>query len=66
MARRQSTPLRQTLSSWFPSARIRKLSVEEAVVQRQRRVDPVALVWVVVLSVSPSGCRTLAELDRSG
>jgi len=65
MARRQSTPLRRTLSSWFPSARIRQLAVEEGVVRRQRRVDPVALFWVVVLSVSPSGGRTLAELHRS-
>lgn len=65
MAQKQSTPLRQALSSWFPSAMLRKLAVEEAVVRRQRRVDPVALFWVVVLSVSPSGDRTLAELHRS-
>lgn len=65
MARKQSTPLRQTLSSWFPSARIWQLAVEEGVVRRQRRVDPVALFWVVVLAVSPSGGRTLAELHRS-
>jgi IS4 transposase len=57
--------LRWTLSSWFPSARIRKLAVEEGVVRRKRRVDPVALFWVVVLSVSPSGGRRLAELHRS-
>jgi len=65
MARKQSTPLRRTLSSWFPSGRIRKLAVEEGVIQRRRRVDPVALFWVVVLSVSPSGGRRLAELHRS-
>jgi len=65
MAREQSTPLRQALSRWFPSRQLRELAVAEGVVQRQRRVDPVALFWVVVLGVGSGGGRTVAELHRS-
>lgn len=65
MAREQSTPLRQALSRWFPSGRIEELAVAEGVVQRRRRVDPVALFWVVVLGVGDAGGRTMAGLHRS-
>jgi len=65
MAREQSTPLREALSRWFPSRRIRELAVAEGVVRRQRCVDPVALFWVVVLGVGDAGGRTVAALHRS-
>lgn len=62
MARRQSTPLRAALSRMFPAALMRRLARETGTVQRQRRVDPVKLFWVVVLGV---GERSFAELRRS-
>lgn len=62
MARRQSTPLRAALSRMFPAALMRRVARETGTVQRQRRVDPVKLFWVVVLGV---GERSFAELRRS-
>jgi len=65
MARQKSTPLRTTLSRMFPDAVLQQLAAAEGVVQRQRKVEIVALFWVLILTVSCGGGRTLADLRRS-
>jgi putative transposase len=65
MARRKSTPLRTALSRMFPKALLQRLARETGAVRRLRKVDPVALFWVVVLSLGSAGERTLADLRRS-
>jgi len=65
MARWKSTPLRTALSRLFPAALLRRLARETGTVRRRRRVDPVELFWVVVLTLGSGGERSLAELRRS-
>lgn len=64
MARRKSTPLRAALSRMFPKALLQRLARETGAVRRLRKVDPVQLFWVVVLSFGNGGTRTLGELRR--
>lgn len=64
MARRKSTPLRTALSRMFPKASLQRLARETGAVRRQRKVDPVELFWVVVLSFGSGGERTIADLRR--
>jgi len=65
MARRKSTPLRTALSRMFPKALLQRLARETGAVRRRRKVDPVKLFWVVVLSLGSGGERTFADLRRS-
>lgn len=65
MARRKSTPLRDALSRMFPEAALQRVAALEGVVQRQRKVEIVALFWVLILSVGSGKQRTLADLRRS-
>lgn len=65
MARRKSTPLRSALSRMFPTALLQRLARETGAVRRLRKVDPVDLFWVVVLSLGSTGERTIADLRRS-
>lgn len=65
MARRKSTPLRDALSRMFPEAELQRVATVEGVVQRQRKVEIVALFWVLILSVGSGTQRTLADLRRS-
>jgi putative transposase len=65
MARRKCTPLRDALSRMFPEAELQRLAASEGVVQRQRKVEIVALFWVLILSVGYGKQRTLADLRRS-
>lgn len=65
MARRKSTPLRTALSRMFPKALLQRLARESGAVRRLRKVDPVKLFWVVVLSFGSGGERTIADLRRS-
>lgn len=51
MARRKSTLLCDALSRMFPEAELQRLTASEGVVQRQRKVEIVALFWVLILSV---------------
>ena len=65
MARWKSTPLRSALSRMFPKALLQRLARETGAVRRLRKVDPVDLFWVVVLSFGSGGERTIADLRRS-
>ncbi len=65
MARAQSTPLRTALSRMFPTALLKRLALSTGTVRRRRRVDPVQLFWVVVLTLGSGRSRTFADLRRS-
>lgn len=65
MARRKSTPLRSALSRMFPASLLERLARETGTVRRRRRVDPVKLFWVVVLSRGSGGERSIADLRRT-
>jgi len=65
MARAQSTPLRTALSRMFPTALLKRLALSTGTVRRCRRVDPVQLFWVVVLTLGSGRSRTFADLRRS-
>jgi putative transposase len=64
MARHKSTPLRTALSRMFPTALLERLALSTGTVRRQRRVDPVQLFWVVVLTLGSGRSRTFADLRR--
>ena len=65
MARHKSTPLRTALSRMFPTALLERLALSTGTVRRHRRVDPVQLFWVVVLTLGSGRTRTFADLRRS-
>lgn len=65
MARRKSTPLRTALSRMFPAALLRRLAVDTGAMRRRRRVDPVKLFWVLILTLAGGRSRTIADLRRS-
>jgi len=65
MAQEKSIPLRTALSRMFPKALLQRLARETGAVRRHRKVDPVELFWVVVLSFGSGGERTIADLRRS-
>lgn len=65
MAQAQSTPLRAALSRMFPTALLKRLALSTGMVRRRRRVDPVQLFWVVVLTLGSGRSRTFADLRRS-
>jgi IS4 transposase len=49
----------------FPRAKLERSAREEGVVIRRRRVDPVKLLWVLLLTLDTRGERTIADLRRS-
>lgn len=65
MARRKSTPLRTTLSRMFPAAQVERLALETGAVRRRRRVDPVKLFWVVILTLGYGRPRSFVDLRRT-
>lgn len=65
MARPKSMPLRTALSRMFPAALLRRLARETGTVRRRRRVDPVKLFWVLILTLGNGRERSFAELRRS-
>ena len=65
MARQKSTPLRTALSRMFPKAMLLRLARETGALRRLRKVNPVDLFWVLVLSFGSAGERTIADLRRS-
>ena len=65
MARWKSTPPRTALSRMFAKALIRWLAAEQGVVKRQRKVEIVALFWVLILTLGGEQRRTLAGMRRS-
>ena len=65
MARWKSTPLRAALSRMFPKMMLERSAREAGVVRRRRRVEVVALFWVLLLTLDTRGKRTFADLRRS-
>lgn len=65
MTRLESTPLRATMSKMFPRAKLERLAREHGVTRRRRRVDIVALFWVLLLTLDTRRRRTIADLRRS-
>lgn len=50
------------LGRLFPSERLRELAHETGLVRRERKVDPVALFWSLILTFGVSLQRTLADI----
>lgn len=65
MARRQSIGIRHHLTSLIPTRRLNGLARQVGVVQRERKVKPLALFWTIVLAFGAGGERTLAGLRRA-
>ena len=65
MAQQKSTPLRTALSRMFPTALLKRLALQTGMVRRRRRVDPVKLFWVLVLTLGSGRSRSFADLRRS-
>lgn len=65
MAGIPSIDVRGTLRKLFPDAWLRRLAYDCGMVQRRRKVDPVALFWTLVLGFGAGQERTLAGLRRS-
>ncbi len=65
MTLRQRCPIRATLSKVLPVKRIREIAERLGTVTRQRKVDIVALIAVLVLGGRSGPRRTLESLRRS-
>jgi len=65
MAKTQDSSIRRTLRKLFPSRSVEKLAREAGAVQRQRKVDIVALFWTVVLGFAVQRKRSMAALRRA-
>ena len=64
MARAKSIGIRQTLTSLLPRAELERLALASGMVQRRRKVDPMAMLWTLVLGFGTGRERTLAGLRR--
>jgi len=64
VARAQFIGIRETLTSFLPGALLERLARESGMMQRRRKVDPLALLWTLALGFSTGGERTLAGLRR--
>jgi IS4 transposase len=49
----------------FPTALLKRLASQTGMVRRRRRVDPVKLFWVLVLTLGSGRSRSFADLRRS-
>ena len=65
MARRKSIGVRERLTTLMPPARMRALAQEVGLVKRQRKVDPVALLWSLILGFALGKERTITALRRA-
>jgi putative transposase len=65
MAKRKDIPVRQALRKLFPSSWLIREARATGAVQRQRRIDPVAFFWTLILGASMGPARSLAGLRRS-
>ena len=55
----------QTLCEAFPPEFLEKTAKETGMIQRKRKVESVAMFWVLFLGVGAGMQRTLASLKRS-
>jgi putative transposase len=65
MASSSSIDARKTLRKLFSARRLRSIAMDTGAVVRQRKVDPVALFWTVVLGFGVGRTRSIAGLRRS-
>jgi len=65
VARRQSIGIRAELTSLISSRRLNFLARLSGLVQRRRKVQPMALFWTIVLGFGAGPQRTLAGLRRA-
>jgi len=65
VARRQSIGIRAELTSLISTRRLNFLARLSGLVQRRRKVDPLALFWTIVLGFGAGPQRTLAGLRRA-
>ena len=65
MTLKRRCPIRTTLSKILPVKRIRELAEKMGAVTRQRKVDVVSLIAVLVLGGRSGPRRTLESLRRS-
>ncbi len=65
MAASRSIDTRATLRKLFSNRRLRAMARQTGAVVRQRKVDPVALFWTVVLGFGAGRRRSIAGLRRS-
>ena len=65
MAQRKSIGIRRQLTSLVPTRRLNTLARQTGVVQRARKVQPLALFWTIVLAFGAGGERTLAGMRRA-
>ena len=65
MARRKSIGIRRELTSLIPTRQLNFLARLSGLVQRRRKVDPMALFWTVVLGFGAGRERSLAGLRRA-
>lgn len=65
MARHQSIGIRAELTSLISTRRLNFLARLSGLVQRRRKVDPMALFWTIVLGFGAGPQRTLAGLRRA-
>jgi len=65
VARRQSIGIRAELTSLISTRRLNFLARLSGLVQRRRKVEPMALFWTIVLGFGAGPQRTLAGLRRA-
>jgi putative transposase len=65
MARRHDIPVRQALRKLFPSTWVTQEARATGMLRRRRKIDPVALFWVLILGAGVARSRSLAGLRRS-
>lgn len=65
MARRKRIGIREALTRLLPRRRLEELAVRARLQKRQRKVQPHALFWTLVLGFGAGRDRTLAALRRS-
>lgn len=65
MARRKSIGIRQQLTSLLSARRLHVLARKTGVLQRRRKVDPMALFWTIVLAFGAGRERSLAGMRRA-
>ncbi len=65
MARRQSIGIHRELAGLIPTRQLNFLARLSGLVQRRRKVDPMALFWTVVSGFGAGRERTLAGLRRA-
>lgn len=64
MARPQSIGIRRRLNALLPPEKLERLARESGMLRRRRKLDPVAMLWTLVLGFDAGRTRSLAGLRR--